>query len=195
MANFDLLKFILPGLKFDKRLINLLSETQKAITWYKLLYLDEPFKQWRVYLFAITARAKMKELVMFCERFELADRYKTKFLKEKEEADKILASLSRKPRLRASEIYWLLQERSHETLLYIIAMARRKSAKKAVSNYVTHLRHVTTYTTGADLKEMGYATGPLFRSILNHLLEAKLDGQVKSRSDEIQFVRRHYPTV
>lgn len=132
---------------------------------------------------------------MFCERFELAARYKTKFLKEKEAADKILTSLSRKQRLRASEIYWLLQERSHETLLYIIAMARRKSAKKAVSNYVTHLRHVTTYTTGADLKEMGYATGPLFRSILNHLLEAKLDGQVKSRSDEIQFVRRHYPTA
>ena len=195
MADFDILKFILPGLKFDKRLINLLSETQKAITWYKLLYLDEPFKQWRVYLFAITARAKMKELVMFCERFELAERYKMKFLKEKEAADKILASLSRKPRLRASEIYWLLQERSHETLLYIIAMARRKTAKKAVSNYVTHLRHVTTYMTGADLKGLGYATGPLFRTILNHLLEAKLDGLVKSRSDEIQFVRRHYPTV
>ncbi len=194
MAGFDLLKFILPGLKFDKRLINLLSETQKAITWYKLLYLDEPFKPWRVYLFAITARAKKKELFMFCERFELSERYKVRFLKEKEAADKILAGLSRKPRLRASEIYWLLQERSHETLLYIIAMARRKSAKKAVSNYVTHLRHVTTYMTGADLKELGYATGPLFRTILNHLLEAKLDGLVESRSDEIQFVRRHYPT-
>ena len=195
MAGFDLLKFILPGLKFDKHLGNLLSETQKAIAWYKLLYLDEPFKQWRVYLFAMTERAKMKELVLFCERFELADRYKTQFLKEKEAADKALVSLSRKPRLRASEIYWLLQERSHETLLYIIAMARRKSAKKAVSNYVTHLRHVTTFMTGADLKELGYATGPLFRTILNHLLEAKLDGLVKSRSDEIRFVRHHYPTA
>jgi tRNA nucleotidyltransferase (CCA-adding enzyme) len=193
MADFDLLKFILPGLKLDKRLVAIIAETQKAITWYKLLYLDEPFKQWRVYLFAITARASMKELAVFCERFELAERYKAKFLKEKEAADKTLAVLNRRPRLRASEIYWLLQERRHETLLYIIAMARLKSAKKAVSNYVTHLRHVTPAIGGADLKEMGYKSGPIFRTILNHLLEARLDGLVTSRAEELDFIRHHYP--
>jgi tRNA nucleotidyltransferase (CCA-adding enzyme) len=96
-------------------------------------------------------------------------------------------------KLRPSEIYWLLQDRSHESLLYVIAMARKKTAKMAVSHYVTHLRHTTTYIQGVDLKEMGFKTGPIFRTILNHLLEAKLDGEVHSRAEEIKYIKRNYP--
>jgi tRNA nucleotidyltransferase (CCA-adding enzyme) len=66
-------------------------------------------------------------------------------------------------------------------------------AKKAVSLFVTHLRHYKTHIQGADLKKMGYKTGPIFKTILNHLLEAKLDGEVESREDEIEFIRQNYP--
>ena len=107
--------------------------------------------------------------------------------------NKILNELSRTRRLRTSEIYWLLQERSHESLLYIIAMARKKTAKKAVSHFVTHLRHYKTHVQGAYLKKMGYKSGPIYKTILNHLLEAKLDGVVESRADEIEFIKHNYP--
>lgn len=193
MADFDLFKFLLPSLKFDKRLQHLLVETQKAVTWYRLLYLDDLIKQWMVFLFALASRATLRELIAFCDRFEVVERHRIKFLKEKEEADKSLETLNRSGGLRASEIYWLLRERSHESLLYMIAIARRNSAKKAVSNYVTHLRHVTTSITGASLKEMGYDPGPLYRTILNHVLEAKLDELVKNEDDERKFVVVHYP--
>ena len=33
---------------------------------------------------------------------------------------------------------------------------------------------------------MGYKSGPIYKTILNHLLEAKLDGKVESRADEIE---------
>ncbi len=39
---------------------------------------------------------------------------------------------------------------------------------------------------------MGYKRGPIYKTILNHLLEAKLDGVVESRADEIEFVKRNY---
>ncbi len=193
MAEFDLLKFILPGLKFDKRMEHNLTETQRAMAWYKLLYLDEPCQQWLVYLFAILVHSTPSELKVFCTKFEFVESHKSELLKEKEAADKILKELSRTRRLRTSEIYWLLQERSHESLLYLIAMARKKTAKKAVSYFVTHLRHYKTYIQGVDLKKMGYKSGPIYKTILNHLLEAKLDGEVESRADEIKFIKRNYP--
>jgi tRNA nucleotidyltransferase (CCA-adding enzyme) len=193
MADLGLFKFMLPGLKFDKRLQHLLSETQKAVTWYKLLYLEKTFRQWMVFLLAIASRASLHEVLAFCERFEVAERYRTEFLREKKAADKTLETLNRKTDLRPSEIYWLLQDLSHESLLYMIAMARRNTAKKAVSNYVTQLRQVTTSITGADLKEMGYRPGPIYRTILNHLLEARLDGLVKTKADERRFIKQHYP--
>jgi tRNA nucleotidyltransferase (CCA-adding enzyme) len=192
MAEFDLLKFILPGLKFDKRMEQNLAETQRAMAWYKLLYLDESCHQWLVYLSAILAESTYSDLKIFCIKFEFSERHKNEFLKEKEATDKILKELGRNRRLRVSEIYWLLQERSHEGLLYLIAMARKKTAKKAVSHFVTHLRHYKTHIQGVDLKKMGYKSGPIYKTILNHLLEAKLDGKVESRADEIEFVKRKY---
>jgi tRNA nucleotidyltransferase (CCA-adding enzyme) len=193
MADFDLLQFILPGLKFDKRMEKNLTETQRAMAWYKLLYLDEPCRQWLVYLFTILANSTYSDLKVFCMKFEFAERHKNDLLKEKETKDKILKELDRSRRLRVSEIYWLLQERSHESLLYLIAMARKKTAKKAVSHFVTHLRHYKTYIQGVDLKKMGYKSGPIYKTILNHLLEAKLDGEVDTKADEIAFIKKNYP--
>jgi hypothetical protein len=40
---------------------------------------------------------------------------------------------------------------------------------------------------------MGYKTGPLFGTILNHLLEARLDGLVKSKKEERLFIKENYP--
>src|SRR5210317_926076 len=111
MAEFDLLKFILPGLKFDKRMEKNLLETQRAMAWYKLLYLDEPCQQWLVYLFTILANSTYSDLKIFCMKFEFSARHKSELLKEKEATDRILKELSRNRRLRTGEIYWLLKER------------------------------------------------------------------------------------
>ncbi|MFC1837464.1 CBS domain-containing protein [Thermodesulfobacteriota bacterium] len=193
MSEFDLLKFILPGLKFDKRMEKNLNETQRAMAWYKLLYLDEPCRQWLVYLLTILTKSTHSDLKIFCMKFEFPERLQNELLKEKEATDKILKELGRTRRLRSSEIYWLLHERSHESLLYLIAMARKKTAKKAVSHFVTHLRHYKTHIKGADLKKMGYRSGPIYKTILTHLLEARLDGEVESRADEIELIREKYP--
>jgi len=76
MAEFDLLKFILPGLKFDKPMERNLAETQRAMAWYKLLYLDESCHQWLVYLFAILAKSTYSDLKVFCIKFEFTERHK-----------------------------------------------------------------------------------------------------------------------
>jgi tRNA nucleotidyltransferase (CCA-adding enzyme) len=72
-------------------------------------------------------------------------------------------------------------------------MARKKTAQKAVSHFVTHLRHYKTNIKGTDLKKMGYKSGPIYKTILTHLLEAKLDGAVENRAEEKEFIKRNYP--
>jgi tRNA nucleotidyltransferase (CCA-adding enzyme) len=97
------------------------------------------------------------------------------------------------PPLRPSEIYWLLQGLSTEGLLHLMGQLVRKAGKHAVSLYVTDLCRVTTHLHGTELQELGYRRGPIFATILNHLLEARLDGLVKTAEDEVAFLRRHYP--
>jgi tRNA nucleotidyltransferase (CCA-adding enzyme) len=112
---------------------------------------------------------------------------------QKTHADKTAQQLYRREVIANSEIYWLLKELSIEGLLYLMAKARKNQIKKAVSNYVTTLRHTQTELTGNDLMALGYQPGPEFKTILNDLLDARLDGIVSSREDEIAYIGRTYP--
>ncbi|MBU0515456.1 MAG: prohead protease, partial [Proteobacteria bacterium] len=94
----------------------------------------------------------------------------------------------------ASEIHRRLSGLAPEFLVYIMAITTRASVQRAVSTYLTRLRHVSPELTGEDLKAMGLTPGPLFSTILDHLLDARLNMEVKTRADEIDLVREHYLT-
>ncbi|MDD3895262.1 MAG: hypothetical protein PHU36_09650, partial [Syntrophomonadaceae bacterium] len=41
---------------------------------------------------------------------------------------------------------------------------------------------------GHDLKAMGIKPGPIYKSILNELYKARLDGSITSKEEEIAFI-------
>ncbi|MGA9237040.1 MAG: hypothetical protein WBV91_19605, partial [Desulfobacterales bacterium] len=60
-----------------------------------------------------------------------------------------------------------------------------------ISQFITGLRYVTVALRGEDLKNMGLKPGPIFRETLRSVLNAKLNGRLITKHDEIQFVRRY----
>lgn len=193
LAQFDLLKFLHKSLRVDHRLSVILEEAHRAMAWHKLLYLDDRCSQWIVYMLALTSRLQTRGLLAFCRTIEVPERYTQMLIREKIEAHRVIRTLQRRVHLRPSETYWLLKGFSNEGLLYVMSICRNKIGKQAVSSYVTQLRKVSTYIHGADLKNFGYPPGPAYQKMLNHLLEAKLDGRVQSREDEIELLTEHYP--
>ena len=193
LAEFDLLKFLHQSLKLDPRLSEILDETHRAIAWHKLLYLDENCRQWMVYLLALMSRIQTRAVHAFCKKFEVPERYTQLIIREKVQTKRIVRTLERRVHLNPSEIYWLLQGLSHEGLLFVMAICRNKAGKQAVSFYVTQLRHVKNHIHGTDLKKMGYPPGPKYQTMLNHLLEKTMDGHLKNREDEVEFLRKEYP--
>ena len=156
-------------------------------------YLDEKCRQWLVYLLALFSTTSTKKVLEFCRKFEVPERYQQLLLKEKLAAAKVVRILNGRTSFANSEIYWLLKELSHEGLLYLIAITRKQSGKKAVSLFVTHLRYTKPELQGDDLIHMGYSPGPLFKKILTRLLDAKLDGLVQSKKEEAALVKKEYP--
>lgn len=197
LEEFNLFQFLWPDLKphlkIDRRFHHILNQAQNAISWYKLLYLDEKCSSWMVYLLAIMGRSPVTVLESFCNRFLVPPKTSEILIRQKIHADKTANHLVRRQAMRNSEIYWLLQELSIEGLLYLMSIARKSSVKKAVSNYVTDLRQTTPLVSGRDLKEMGYKPGPQFKTMLNNLLDSRLDGLISNKEDEIQLIRRNYP--
>jgi tRNA nucleotidyltransferase (CCA-adding enzyme) len=95
--------------------------------------------------------------------------------------------------MQPSEIYWLLIELDNEGLLYLMTIARKKYIQQAVSHFVTHLRSVTPLINGDDLQQLGYRPGPEFRTMLNHVIEAQLNGKVHDREEALELIRQRYP--
>jgi tRNA nucleotidyltransferase (CCA-adding enzyme) len=182
-----------PHLAIDQRLDNSLKQAQQAISWFKLLYLEDTFEPWIVYLLTIMGRSPITVLINFCNRFQLTPKMKIFLINEKNLADKTASFLSRRKHLKNSEIFTALRDLNIEGLLYLIALARKNEVKQAVSSYVTALRLQQPLLNGDDLKDMGYQPGPLFKTLLETLLLARLDETVSTRQEEIELLKHHHP--
>jgi len=197
MAEYDLFQFLWPdlkpNLKIDRRFSHVLTQANRAVSWFKLLYLDESFEQWMVYLLGIMSRSGIRELVNFCKRFELPEKIEKKLVRQKSEADRIALDMLHRPYMKPSEIYWLLRDLDTEGLLYLMAIARKKQIQKAISQYVTRLDSEQPLLRGSDLQMLGYKPGPSFRTMLNHVIEAQLNGEIRTMDEAVQFVQVHYP--
>ncbi len=197
LAELNLFQFLWPDLKphlkIDRRFHHILTQAHRALSWFRLLYLNEPYEPWVVYLLAIMGRSGTKELRSFCKRFKLPEKTKANLLRQKIQTDKIANFLSGRRTFRNSEIYWLFEELNNEGLLYLMAIARKNDIKKSVSLYVTSLRKTHPHTTGDMLKKMGYTPGPAFKTMLNDLLGAQLDKLVKTEEEEEVYLKKHYP--
>ncbi len=197
LAEFDLFQFLWPDLKphhkIDRRFMHLLSQAQLAISWFRLLYLEDPCQNWMVYLLAIMSRSGQAELAAFCRRFEETAKITDYLLDQKQRADQAANELAREPHPKNSKVVAFLSEIKIEGLLYIIAIARKNHVKKAVSLYVTTLRHVEPYHSGDGLMRLGYRPGPQFKKILFFLKNARLDNLVGNKEEEETLLARTFP--
>ncbi|MDR0476349.1 MAG: CBS domain-containing protein [Desulfobulbaceae bacterium] len=197
LAEFGLLQLLWPSLNSvsrDSRFMQVMQQAQRAIAWFRLLYLKDEITPSMLWLLAMMADCRLSELRHFCERFQLPPKISGQLVWQKEHGDKIAYRLRTRQDISNSEAYWLLKELSNEGLLYLLAIGRDGGVlNKAVSNYVTNLRGIKTIMNGDDLLRLGYVAGPLFKKILGDLLDARLNGQVHSRDEELAWLAEHHP--
>jgi tRNA nucleotidyltransferase (CCA-adding enzyme) len=61
--------------------------------------------------------------------------------------------------------------------------------KERIVNYLRKYKKESLYISGKELKELQVKPGPIYSQILNKLLCAQLNGEVKNKRDEIRFVK------
>ncbi len=190
MKDFDLLKFIHPGLKGTAELERLFTNIGETLTWFRLLYLQLKAEKWFVYFLGFFDRMKDSAAEEALERLAVPTRIRARMLHARVRSREVLYVFYKEQELSSSRIYDLLSPLDVESILLMMAKAKKETARKYISLYLTHLRNVKVTVTGDDLKKMGIPPGPRYKKILVELLDAKLDGAVKNREDELEFVRR-----
>ena len=189
LDDYGLLRVVHPTIALDEDLIWLFDSVRKVLSWFDLLFLEESYMKWSVYFLALIGQSDMLVSEDICARMELAPKYSVIFCKERFEADQRLYRLERSLPHQNSELYRQLHGLRTELLLYLMAKTRKQNVKRSISRYFTHLRYITPAVMGKDLIKMGIPPGPIYRKLFDSVLMAKINGELKTKADEIQYVR------
>jgi tRNA nucleotidyltransferase (CCA-adding enzyme) len=192
MADYGVLPSLSPSVKYDGRMEELFSRLREVISWYRLSFLDEPLEKWRVYLLGLFSGLTPSELAETCARLQFSPTEEERLRWTYEKARELFRSFLQLSEMPPSGIYRTLQPFRPEELLYVMAKAQPEEFRRAISHYFHRYRHVRTELRGRDLKAMGIPPGPIYRRLLDELLDARLNGQVKNRQEEIFYVKWRY---
>lgn len=194
LAEFNLLQFIHPKLKWSSRLETLLDAVDQSIDWYRLLYLDRKMDVWLVYMMALLEVLPERACMEVLKRFPFSESETKRLKTSRVGSQAVIRQLGKRPPLKPADLYRLLAALSDETLLILMAKSKGETVKRQVSSFLTTYQHLKPTLTGTDLKAMGMKPGPQFKQILNRLHEARLNGEVKTESDERSLVRKLFGT-
>ncbi len=191
LNDYDLLKVIHPSLKWDENMRQMFDDITRVLSWHDLLFLDETYMKWAVYFLALLGRSSLRSCRDVCSRLELSDQMTAFFCRQRAEVLKCLRWMERHQPLKNSVIYHRLAPFKVELVLYIMAVTDNEHIKRAISKYFTHLRDIRVRIGGRDIKRMGITPGPVYRRILQAVLDARLDGRLKTRQDELDYAARY----
>jgi tRNA nucleotidyltransferase (CCA-adding enzyme) len=145
--------------------------------------------KWAVYFLALIHRCARPQAREVCRRLELTPRQEALFVADRENALESLNWLTRHLPVDNSTLFHRLAGLRTELILFMMAASEHEKVKKAISLYFTSLRRTSVALKGEDLKRLGVPPGPIYREVLQAVLNAKLNGRVESHEDEMAFAR------
>jgi len=189
LDELDLLPCLHPKLQWSARLETLLNAIEEAVDWYRLLFLDRKTEVWLIYLMGLLEMLPERAVADVLKRLPFSEQETVK-IKAGRGSHAVIRRLAKRPPPKPADVYRLLCKLPDEALLMLMAKSKSESVKRQVSAFFTTAQHVKPMLTGSDLKAMGLKPGPQFKLILDRLLDARLNGEIKTESDERALVNR-----
>ena len=194
MRDFNLFHLVHPSLKFDEQAEVLFEQIHHVISWFDLLFLEQRYERWLIYFYGLIDFLKEGEREALCQRLAMNEKLRKRVLEGKLQADRTLLQIfswintDRRP--KRSEIYDVLDPLSTESKLFMMAKTTQVATRRYISLYFTQLKDTKPLLRGKDLIQMGMKSGPLIKRALTGLLKARLDEQVITRQDEMEYISK-----
>jgi tRNA nucleotidyltransferase (CCA-adding enzyme) len=183
------LSFIDPLIKLDETMLRQFRSVQKILYLFSRTHLGTSLKGWLVYFMILTAQLNIRKTKMICRDFSLikADIQKIKYFKSN--GNTALKAINTKGSLLPHNIYQILHQFSYEALLVLMGLTESKLAKNRISFFLHKLSLIKIELTGKDLKRLKLKPGPKYKEIFRQTLYAKVNGKLRSKADEVNYVR------
>ena len=194
LEQLKLLRFLHRRLCDTKNVKGTVTAAPKALAWWAHRFLDSVIDRPIVYLMALSSESSPAVVAAMIRRLALSREQAKKVNIGRRQIDRALKRLTGEGKLQPSQVYRLLAEFSDEVLILLLAKQRitqsglRGLLKRQLVAYMKN-RAMKTVLTGRDLQAMGLLPGPQYKKILDRLLDARLNGAVKTESEERQLLQ------
>lgn len=179
------LRYLDTELVFSKYVQGLLYRGERLL---KRFSVDEP---WIVYLGILLSQLDRVKREDVLERLHLTNK-QSEMINRGIDAINDFPDVDRD--LKRSEIHSILHGLSDQSLAIAASIARPGSPwRRMIRLYLEELKDITLELKGADLLRMGYRQGSNLGTTLNLLLEMKLDGKLRTKSDVVEMAKKILP--
>ena len=127
MNEYNLLPFLHPDIQYRSSVERLLREIGSVLAWYDLSFIKNGCDRWLVYLLALIDPLSPIGLEDFCIKMELPPRLASLLVEGREKAISVGRGFYRKPDLKPSGMYQLLEGLGTEWLLFIMAKTQQEA--------------------------------------------------------------------
>ncbi|MDI6606061.1 MAG: hypothetical protein QME65_02835 [Candidatus Omnitrophota bacterium] len=187
LAGFD---FIFPGLRPSRGEYRFIRSIESQITWFRKVYSRRrALDTWLMYFMGLIDPLRVKDTEEVCKKFAFRRGETKRILSFKNIKRKFVLQLS-KSRINPSRIFSLLEPLSYEAILLVKAKYKKPNLKKHIEDFFEIYNGIRIYVSGKDLGGMGVAPGPVYKKIFTRVLNAKLNGQVKTKEQELDLIRK-----
>ncbi|MBM7854685.1 tRNA nucleotidyltransferase (CCA-adding enzyme) [Desulfohalotomaculum tongense] len=167
-----------------------LEEIPQALMVLRNWGWDEPAEKWLVYFIAILHWNDVQTATRVCERYTLGRRQTEKVQDTIKHWRNALRDLSSPENMKISQLARILQVLPREAYPMFLALMEDRVAIQRFRKVMEAVRSNKPTINGKDLKAMGFKPGPLFRKALDAVWQARLDGLVKTREDELKLAEQ-----
>jgi len=183
------LKYILPEVELDKDTVERFNKVKDNYNFWKRNISDEKIELWMIYFCCLIKNLGKNQIQKISKKLIFKQKSLDKINYCYSNLDQVIKFISQKNKISPSIIYLELKELPNEVLFLAMTENNTNIVKKRISNYFEKYKKENLYISGKELKELQVEPGPIYSQILNKLLCAQLDGEVKNKRDEIRFVK------
>lgn len=88
-------------------------------------------------------------------------------------------------------LFFALRNLYPETYISLMAFGLDSLGRRKVKYFLLHLKNTKCELSGSDLINLGIKPGPQIRAILDDLIAKKIKGEISSRKEEEEYVRKN----
>ena len=193
MKEFDLLQFIHPKVLRLKKDFEVIERVQEVFSLSRIVHLVQDCDEGYAYLLAMLYSLDGREIVRAATRLHLSQKQRGRIRGDLDHCKSRLKMFKKKSKLEPSEIYNLLSDLSPEAVLLLMAVSGSERINKYILLFFTEYHDSARLSlTGDDLIEMGIQPGPVFKTVFKTLRDARINGLVRSREEEVALVQNRF---